>query len=54
MWGLNGAFGVLGSIFAVILSMAFGIPWCLGVAALLYLATLVPLGRLTKSVEPAG
>lgn len=54
MWGLNGAFGVLGSILAVILSMAFGIPWCLGVAALLYLATLLPLGRLAKGVGGAG
>ena len=47
MWGLNGAFGVLGTILAVVLSMAYGIPWCLAVAGLLYLLLLLPAARLS-------
>jgi len=46
MWGLNGAFGVLGSAVAVLVSMSFGISRCFYLAALCYLALLAPLAAL--------
>ncbi|HLF56700.1 MAG TPA: hypothetical protein VI942_07640 [Thermoanaerobaculia bacterium] len=48
MWGLNGAFGVLGSVLAVFISVGWGISFCLAVAAACYLATLVPAFALAR------
>jgi hypothetical protein len=42
-WGINGATGVLASVLAVMLSMAFGIRVTLSVAAVCYLC-LIPAG----------
>lgn len=49
-WGVNGAMGVLGSIVAVIVSMAWGISVTMTVGALCYLA-LVPAAR---AIRPAA
>lgn len=46
MWGLNGAFGVFGSVLAILVSMAWGISRCFLVAALLYAAAAAALTRL--------
>jgi hypothetical protein len=51
MWGLNGAFGVLGSALAVLVSMSFGISRCFFMAALCYLALAVPLAVLRRPAE---
>ena len=37
MWGLNGAFGVLGGMVAILISMSLGIRACLLVGAACYL-----------------
>ena len=51
-WGINGAAGVLASVLAVMVSMAFGINVTMFMAGLCYLA-LIPTGRalLALSVE---
>ncbi len=41
MWGVNGAFSVLGSVVAVTVSMWLGITWNLGFAAAIYLLLAV-------------
>jgi SAM-dependent methyltransferase len=46
MWGLNGAFGVLGSVLAILVSMSYGISRCFFLAALCYLALIVPIAVL--------
>ncbi|HXO22569.1 MAG TPA: hypothetical protein VOA87_21820 [Thermoanaerobaculia bacterium] len=51
MWGLNGAFGVLGSVLAVVLSMTFGISRCFLLAALCYLALGVPIALLRPQAD---
>ena len=48
-WGVNGAMGVLGSIFAVIISMAWGIGVTMTVGALCYLALIPAAGVLRRS-----
>jgi len=48
MWGLNGAFGVLGTVAAVLLSMAFGISRCLAGGALCYLLLALPAAILWR------
>jgi MFS family permease len=42
-WGVNGFFTVIGSVAAVILGMAFGFQFVLGVAAVCYLVALVAI-----------
>ena len=49
MWGVNGAFGVLGSIIAVGVSLWVGIQANLFAAALLYAALAIPLSVLVAS-----
>ncbi|HEY8021675.1 MAG TPA: class I SAM-dependent methyltransferase, partial [Thermoanaerobaculia bacterium] len=61
MWGLNGAFGVLGSALAVLVSMSLGISRCFWLAAACYLALALPIlalrsplrARSTMPGEPA-
>jgi hypothetical protein len=53
MWGLNGAFGVLGSAAAVLVSMSFGISRCFLLAALCYLALIVPIAVLREPARGA-
>jgi len=56
-WGINGATGVLASVLAVMLSMAFGIRVTLAAAALCYLALIpaaVALVSLGVSYSTAG
>jgi hypothetical protein len=48
-WGVNGAMGVLGSIVAVIVSMAWGIGVTMTVGALCYLALIPAAGVLRRS-----
>lgn len=52
MWGLNGVFGVLGSVAAVLVSMTFGIRWCLLLGALCYALLAAPVLALSR--RPAG
>ena len=52
MWGINGGFGVLGSVVAVIISMSLGISWSLLIGALCYLALLAPLSVLCRTTAP--
>jgi hypothetical protein len=55
MWGLNGAFGVLGSLAAVVISMSLGIRACLLVGAPCYLLLSVPARHLcSRSAARAG
>jgi SAM-dependent methyltransferase len=54
MWGLNGAFGVLGSALAVPVSMSFGISRCFYLAALCYLALVIPIAALRRPVISQG
>jgi len=42
-WGVNGFFTVIGSVAAVILGMAFGFRFVLGVAAVCYLVALAAI-----------
>ena len=49
MWGVNGAFGVLASIVAVMVSLWWGIGANMLVAAVLYGLLVVPIGRLGQS-----
>ena len=49
MWGVNGAFGVLASIVAVMVSLWWGIDANMLVAAVLYGLLVVPIGRLGQS-----
>jgi len=49
MWGVNGAFGVLASIVAVMVSLWWGIGANLLLAAALYGLLAVPIGRLVPS-----
>jgi hypothetical protein len=46
MWGINGACGVMASIFAVMVSMWVGIEVNLAIAAGLYLLLVVPMRSL--------
>lgn len=48
MWGLNGAFGVVGSVLAAGLAIAYGISHCLALAAACYLALSVPAALLWR------
>ena len=48
MWGVNGAFGVLASILAVLVSMAFGIQVNLAIAGAAYLLLAWPAGGLAR------
>jgi len=50
MWGVNGAFSVLGSVCALVLSMTAGISTTLGVAALLYALLGVAMLALRRAV----
>jgi SAM-dependent methyltransferase len=54
LWGVNGACGVLASVFAVAVSMWVGIDTNLMLAAALYVALLVPLTWLARSPGQAG
>jgi hypothetical protein len=54
MWGVNGAFGVLGSIIAVGVSLWVGIQTNLIAAALLYAALVWPLAVLNAAAEEAA
>jgi hypothetical protein len=49
MWGVNGACGVMASIFAVMVSMWLGIHANLLIAAILYAALALPLRRLSAA-----
>jgi hypothetical protein len=55
MWGINGAFSVLGSIVAVAVSIFVGIHANLVAAAVLYLSLLLPLAHLqrARTADPA-
>ena len=56
MWGLNGAFGVLGSLASIMIAMSFGVRVCLLVGAACYLVLSLPayvLAADASSVEPA-
>jgi hypothetical protein len=46
MWGLNGAFGVLGSLASIVISMSFGIRVCLLLGAACYLLLSLPAHHL--------
>ncbi|GMR23082.1 MAG: hypothetical protein BMS9Abin37_1480 [Acidobacteriota bacterium] len=46
MWGMNGAFGVLGSLASIVISMTFGIRICLFVGAACYLLLVLPSHHL--------
>lgn len=48
MWGINGGFGVLGSVMSVMVSMAWGISWSLLVGALCYFLLLAPIAVLRR------
>jgi hypothetical protein len=52
MWGLNGAFGVLGSLLSIVIAMSFGIRACLLTGAACYLLLSLPAHRLYGT--PAG
>jgi spermidine synthase len=52
MWGLNGAFGVVGSALAVVVSMNWGISRCLGAGAACYLLLALPAARLWRDRMP--
>jgi hypothetical protein len=54
-WGINGATGVLASVLAVMISMAWGINVTMAAAALCYLALLLPARTLMQlgSARPA-
>ncbi len=52
-WGINGATGVLASVLAVMLSMAFGIRVTLLVSSLCYLG-LIPAGYALRSLQQPG
>jgi hypothetical protein len=52
-WGINGAVGVLASVLAVALSIAFGIHVTLTLGALCYLA-LLPAGIALRSAQSPG
>ncbi len=54
MWGLNGAFGVLGSAVAVLVSMSFGISRCFFLAAFCYLVLVVPIAVLRQPAAAAA
>jgi hypothetical protein len=49
MWGVNGAFSVLGSIWALASSMTFGISTTFALAALLYLSLLLPMQVMRRA-----
>ena len=46
MWGMNGAFGVLGSLASIVISMSFGIRACLLIGAGCYLLLFLPAHHL--------
>lgn len=46
MWGINGGFGVLGGVIAVIISMTLGITWSMIIGGFCYLSLLLPIGIL--------
>jgi spermidine synthase len=48
MWGLNGAFGVLGSLASIVISMTFGIRVCLLLGAACYLLLSAPAHHLLR------
>jgi hypothetical protein len=52
MWGLNGAFGVLGSLAAILVSMSVGIRACLLVGAACYLLLSFPARHLGSRGAP--
>ena len=54
MWGINGGFGVLGSVVSVILSMAWGISWSVMIGGLCYLSLLLPIAILRRGPTVAG
>ena len=54
MWGINGGFGVLGSVASVILSMAWGISWSVTIGGLCYLSLLLPIAILRRGPTVAG
>ncbi len=51
MWGINGAFGVLGGVVAVIISMAWGISWSITIGGICYLSLLLPVSILQRGRE---
>lgn len=54
MWGLNGGFGVLGSVVAVVLSMTWGIRACLLLGGAAYLLLLLPALLLWRDKMEVG
>jgi SAM-dependent methyltransferase len=46
MWGMNGAFGVLGGLASIVISMSFGIRTCLLIGAACYLLLSLPAHHL--------
>ena len=48
MWGINGGFGVLGSVMSVMVSMAWGISWSLMLGGCCYLVLLAPIAVLRR------
>jgi len=54
LWGVNGAFSVLGSVCALVLSMVAGISTTLGVAALLYALLGLSMLALRREAARAG
>jgi hypothetical protein len=52
-WGINGAAGVLGSVLAVMVSMAFGINVTMALAGVCYLLLLQPARRLAAQSRPS-
>ncbi len=53
-WGINGATGVLASVLAVMIGMAFGINVTVTVSALCYLALIPVARRLMRQGSPAA
>jgi hypothetical protein len=52
-WGINGAAGVLGSVTAIVLSIAFGIGTTLLLGALCYLALIAAAGMIGFAAAPS-
>ncbi len=51
MWGINGAFGVLGGVVAMIISMAWGISWSIAIGGMCYLSLALPVSILQRCRE---
>jgi hypothetical protein len=49
-WGVNGYFSVLGSVLSIILGLALGFTWVLGIALAVYFVAFLTAGRFGRAV----